>query len=375
MSIEQAQTRPVTSTLPAKTLLVMAGGTGGHVFPGLAVAELLRAQGWNIHWLGTAERMEAQLVPAHGYPLHTIAIAGVRGNGLKRKLLAPLHILRATWQARGILNKIKPDVVLGMGGFASGPGGVAAWLAGIPLVLHEQNAAAGMTNKLLARLAKRVLIAFAGPFAELNNTQLVGNPVRAEVLALPAPDERISLDPQPLRLLVVGGSLGAKILNEVLPQAIALAGNAMPDNIKVRHQTGKGNSEAVRASYQDLGIEAEVSDFIDDMAAAYGQADLVVCRAGALTVSEIAAAGVGAIFVPLPHAVDDHQTKNARVLSDQGAALLLPQSELTARSLADQLQQLMNNRAQLLAMAQLARTQAITDAAERVIESLRAVAK
>lgn len=375
MSIEQAQTRPVANTLPAKTLLVMAGGTGGHVFPGLAVAELLRAQGWNIHWLGTAERMEAQLVPAHGYPLHTIAIAGVRGNGLKRKLLAPLHILRATWQARAILKKIKPDVVLGMGGFASGPGGVAAWLAGIPLVLHEQNAAAGMTNKLLARLAKRVLIAFAGPFENLKNTQLVGNPVRAEVLALPAPEARISLDPQPLRLLVVGGSLGAKILNEVVPQAIALAGNAMPDNIKVRHQTGKGNSEAVRASYQDLGIAAEVSDFIDDMAAAYGQADLVVCRAGALTVSEIAAAGVGAIFVPLPHAVDDHQTKNARVLSEQGAALLLPQSELTARSLADQLQQLTNNRAQLLAMAQLARTQAITDAAERVIESLRAVAK
>ncbi|WP_319782435.1 undecaprenyldiphospho-muramoylpentapeptide beta-N-acetylglucosaminyltransferase [Oceanisphaera sp. IT1-181] len=370
MSIEQAQARPVANTLPAKTLLVMAGGTGGHVFPGLAVAELLRAQGWNIHWLGTAERMEAQLVPKHGYPLHTIAIAGVRGNGLKRKLLAPLHILRATWQARAILKKIKPDVVLGMGGFASGPGGVAAWLAGIPLVLHEQNAAAGMTNKLLARLAKRVLIAFAGPFAGLKNTQLVGNPVRAEVLALPAPEARISLDPQPLRLLVVGGSLGAKILNELVPQAIALAGN-----IAVRHQTGKGNSEAVRATYQDLGIEVEVSDFIDDMAAAYGQADLVVCRAGALTVSEIAAAGVGAIFVPLPHAVDDHQTKNARVLSEQGAALLLPQSELTARSLADQLQQLTNNRAQLLAMAQLARTQAITDAAERVIESLRAVAK
>ena len=356
-----------------KTLLVMAGGTGGHVFPGLAVAALLRNQGWDIHWLGTAERMEAQLVPQHGYPLHTIAIAGVRGNGLKRKLLAPLHILRATWQARGILKKIKPDVVLGMGGFASGPGGLAAWLAGIPLVLHEQNAAAGMTNKLLARIAQRVLVAFAGPFADLKKTQLVGNPVRAEVLALAAPEARISLDVQPLRLLIVGGSLGAKILNEVVPQAVALAGNVLAGNIKVRHQTGKGNSEAVQAAYQDLGIEAEVGDFINDMAGAYAEADLVVCRAGALTVSEIAAAGVAAIFVPLPHAVDDHQTKNARVLSEQGAALLLPQPELTARHLADQLQLLTNDRARLLAMAQLARKQAITDAAERVAEHLRAL--
>ena len=365
---------------PVKTLLIMAGGTGGHVFPGLAVAELLRNQGWNIHWLGTAERMEAQLVPQHGYPLHTIAIAGVRGNGLKRKLLAPWHIVRATWQARSILKQIKPDVVLGMGGFAAGPGGVAAWLAGMPLVLHEQNAAAGMTNKLLARIAKRVLVAFAGPFSDLKNTQVVGNPVRAEVLALAAPEERISLAPQPLRLLVVGGSLGAKILNELVPEAVALVGNtesdsALPSSIKVRHQTGKGNSEAVRASYQQLGLEAEVSDFIYDMAGAYANADLVVCRAGALTVSEIAAAGVGAIFVPLPHAVDDHQTKNARVLSEQGAAILLPQTELSACSLAAQLQQLTNDRARLLAMAQRARSQAITDAAERVVDSLRAVAK
>ena len=368
-------TQETANIQPNKTLLVMAGGTGGHVFPGLAVAELLRAQGWNIHWLGTAERMEAQLVPQHGYPLHTIAIAGVRGNGLKRKLLAPLHILRATWQARAILKQLKPDVVLGMGGFASGPGGVAAWLAGIPLVLHEQNAAAGMTNKLLARLAKRVLIAFKGPFSELKNIQLVGNPVRAEVLALPAPAARISLNAQPLRLLVVGGSLGAKILNDMVPEAVALAGSDMPGNIAVRHQTGKGNSEAVRQIYQRLGVTAEVSDFIDDMAGAYEQADLVVCRAGALTVSEVAAAGVAAIFVPLPHAVDDHQTKNARVLSEQGAAILLPQSELTARHLADELAQLTDNRAQLLTMAQLARTLAITDAAERVVDSLRAVAK
>ncbi|MFP2770105.1 undecaprenyldiphospho-muramoylpentapeptide beta-N-acetylglucosaminyltransferase [Oceanisphaera sp. KMM 10153] len=354
----------------SRTLLVMAGGTGGHVFPGLAVADRLRAEGWDIHWLGTAERMEAQLVPKHGYPLHTIAIAGVRGNGLKRKLMAPFQILKAVCQARRILQEVKPQVVLGMGGFAAGPGGVAARLTGIPLVLHEQNAAAGMTNRLLARIAQRVLMAFPGAFAEGKNTAVVGNPVRPEVLALPAPSERISIEPRPLRLLVVGGSLGARILNEIVPVAVAKAGN-----VRVRHQTGKGNAETVLLAYQALGIEAEVSDFIDDMAAAYGAADLVVCRAGALTVSEVAAAGVGALFVPLPHAVDDHQTKNARSLSDSGAALLLPQSELSAEGLAAQLQQLGDNRGQLLAMASRARALAITDAAERVAECLRAVAK
>lgn len=354
----------------AKTLLVMAGGTGGHVFPGLAVADRLRAEGWNIHWLGTAERMEAQLVPKHGYPLHTIDIAGVRGNGLKRLLLAPFQILKAVWQARRVLRQVRPAVVLGMGGFAAGPGGVAARLAGIPLVLHEQNAAAGLTNRLLAKISRRVLMAFPGAFAEGNDTAVVGNPVRPEVVALPAPAERIDTSPQPLRLLVVGGSLGAKVLNDTLPEAVSLAGN-----VRVRHQTGRGNAEAVRAAYQARGIEAEVSDFIDDMAAAYGAADLVVCRAGALTVSEIAAAGLGAIFVPLPHAVDDHQTKNARSLADQGAALLLPQSELSAEGLAAELTQLAGNREQLLAMASRARALAITDAAERVADCLRALAK
>ncbi|PSJ46677.1 undecaprenyldiphospho-muramoylpentapeptide beta-N-acetylglucosaminyltransferase [Zobellella endophytica] len=354
----------------SKTLLVMAGGTGGHVFPGLAVADLLRTEGWIIHWLGTAERMEAQLVPGHGYPLHTIDIAGVRGNGLKRLLLAPFQIMKAVWQARRVLREVRPAVVLGMGGFAAGPGGVAARLAGIPLVLHEQNAAAGLTNRLLARIARRVLMAFPGAFPAAGNTAVVGNPVRPEVVALPAPAERIDTAPQPLRLLVVGGSLGARVLNEVVPQAVALAGD-----IRVRHQTGRGNAEAVRAAYQALGIEAEVNDFIDDMAAAYGAADLVVCRAGALTVSEVAAAGLGAIFVPLPHAVDDHQTKNARALADGDAALLLPQAELSAGGLAVHLQQLAGDRTRLLAMAERARTLAITDAAERVAECLRSQAE
>uniref|UniRef100_UPI001E348441 undecaprenyldiphospho-muramoylpentapeptide beta-N-acetylglucosaminyltransferase n=1 Tax=Oceanimonas marisflavi TaxID=2059724 RepID=UPI001E348441 len=346
----------------------MAGGTGGHVFPGLAVADLLEQEGWTIHWLGTADRMEAQLVPKHGYPLHTISISGVRGNGVKRLLSAPFKIANAVRQARRILKQTRPDVVLGMGGFAAGPGGLAARLAGIPLVLHEQNAAAGMTNRLLARMASKVLMAFPGAFDE---GEVVGNPVRPEVVALPAPAERIGTGEQPLRLLVVGGSLGAKVLNETLPEALALVKARMT----VRHQCGRGNSTAVQAAYQAQGVKAEVSDFITDMAAAYGEADLVVCRAGALTVSEVAAAGIGAIFVPLPHAVDDHQTKNAQALVNEGAALLMPQRMLTPAALAQQLEQLAGSREQLLDMAGRARQLAITDAAVRVADCLRALAK
>lgn len=347
-----------------KTLLVMAGGTGGHVFPGLAVADLLHSEGWTIHWLGTADRMEARLVPEHGYPLHTISISGVRGNGIRRLLAAPFKIANAVRQARRILKETQPHVVLGMGGFAAGPGGVAARMAGIPLVLHEQNAAAGMTNRLLARIASKVLMAFPGAFEQ---GEVVGNPVRPDVIALPAPAERISLAPQPLRLLVVGGSLGAKVLNDTLPAALAQV-NAP---VAVRHQCGKGNSEAVRTAYQAKGVQADVSDFISDMAAAYGEADLVVCRAGALTVSEVAAAGLGAIFVPLPHAVDDHQTKNAQALVNEGAALLMPQAGLTPAALAQQLEQLAGNRERLQQMAVKARQLAITDAAAQVAQCLR----
>lgn len=347
-----------------KTLLVMAGGTGGHVFPGLAVADLLHSEGWTIHWLGTADRMEARLVPEHGYPLHTISISGVRGNGIRRLLAAPFKIANAVRQARRILKETQPHVVLGMGGFAAGPGGVAARMAGIPLVLHEQNAAAGMTNRLLARIASKVLMAFPGAFEQ---GEVVGNPVRPDVIALPAPAERISLALQPLRLLVVGGSLGAKVLNDTLPAALAQV-NAP---VAVRHQCGKGNSEAVRAAYQAKGVQADVSDFINDMAAAYGEADLVVCRAGALTVSEVAAAGLGAIFVPLPHAVDDHQTKNAQALVNEGAALLMPQAGLTPAALAQQLEQLAGNRERLQQMAVKARQLAITDAAAQVAQCLR----
>ena len=352
----------------SKTLLVMAGGTGGHVFPGLAVADRLKAQGWTIHWLGTADRMEAELVPAHGYPISFIDIQGVRGNGIKRLLVAPYRIVKSVLQARRVLKNIRPDVVLGMGGFASGPGGVAAWLSGIPLLLHEQNAAAGLTNKLLARLAKRVLMAFPGAFAPSARTAVVGNPVRPEVVALPDPQLRSSSEP--LRLLIVGGSLGARVLNEQVPPAVASAG--VP--IEVRHQCGKGNRETVAQAYAEQGVEAEVSEFIKDMADAYAWADLVVCRAGALTVSEVAAAGVAAIFVPLPHAVDDHQTRNALTLVDGGAAEFLPQSELTTASLAARLSWLAGRRETLLNMAQAARRVAITDAAERVADECKRLA-
>ncbi|MGL5041324.1 MAG: undecaprenyldiphospho-muramoylpentapeptide beta-N-acetylglucosaminyltransferase [Aeromonas sp.] len=352
----------------SKTLLVMAGGTGGHVFPGLAVADRLKSQGWTIHWLGTADRMEAELVPAHGYPISFIDIQGVRGNGIKRLMAAPYHIIKSILQARKVLKTVRPDVVLGLGGFASGPGGVAAWCCRVPLLLHEQNAAAGMTNKLLARIATRVLMAFPGAFASSHRTAVVGNPVRPEVVALP--DPQLGDGSEPLHLLVVGGSLGARVLNEQVPAAVAHAG--VP--IAVRHQCGKGNRDTVCAAYAQQGITAEVSEFIKDMADAYAWADLVVCRAGALTVSEVAAAGVAAIFVPLPHAVDDHQTRNALTLVDGGAAEFLPQSELTTASLAARLTWLAGRRETLFNMATAARRVAITDAAERVADECEQLA-
>ncbi|SIR47143.1 UDP-N-acetylglucosamine-N-acetylmuramylpentapeptide N-acetylglucosamine transferase [Aeromonas sp. RU39B] len=355
----------------SKTLLVMAGGTGGHVFPGLAVADRLKDQGWTIHWLGTADRMEAELVPSHGYPISFIDIQGVRGNGIKRLLAAPYRVVKSILQARQVLRDIRPDVVLGMGGFASGPGGVAAWMAGIPLLLHEQNASAGLTNKLLAKIARRVLMAFPGAFAPSSRTAVVGNPVRPEVVALPDPVVRMAHGDRPLRLLIIGGSLGARVLNEQVPLAVAAAG--IP--IEVRHQTGKGNQEAVSTAYSKLGLTADVSDFIKDMAGAYAWADLVVCRAGALTVSEVAAAGLAAIFVPLPHAVDDHQTRNALTLVDGGAAEFLAQADLTPASLAARLVWLAGRRDTLLNMAQAARRIAIVDAAERVADECKRLAK
>ncbi|MCM2678779.1 undecaprenyldiphospho-muramoylpentapeptide beta-N-acetylglucosaminyltransferase [Echinimonas agarilytica] len=339
--------------------VIMAGGTGGHVFPGLAVADVLKNTGWQIDWLGTAERMEAELVPRHGYPIHFIDIQGVRGNGLIRKVTAPFKILKAILQARQLFKQLRPDVVIGMGGFASGPGALAAKIAGIPIVLHEQNAIAGMTNRYVSKFADKVMMAFEGAFAD---GQCVGNPVRAELFAIEAPVERAE---QLLRILVVGGSLGAKILNDIVPKTIDLLRKDGP--VDVWHQAGKNNGEDVFNKYQAFGINpVHADDFIHEIDQAYSWADLVICRAGALTVSELAAVGRPAILVPLPHAVDDHQTANAKVLQNADAGLILPQRELTSERLATEIQNMMKEPERLRHMAANARRVAITDAAERV---------
>lgn len=346
----------------SKTLLVMAGGTGGHVFPGLAVADRLKKQGWQVSWLGTADRMEAQLVPEHGYEIDFIDIAGVRGNGIKRLLMAPLRILKSIRQARRVLKEKNVDLVLGMGGFASGPGGIAAWTLGIPVLLHEQNAAAGATNRILARFAKKVMMGFAGAF-DNDKAILVGNPVRESVLALP--EKIISASESPLKILVVGGSLGAKVLNDLLPEVIE---QFPSDALEVIHQTGKGHYAQVKSVYQSKSLNVDVQEFITDMDAGYAWADVVICRAGALTVSEIAVVGLPAIFIPLPHAVDDHQTKNAQDLVKREAAVLIPQKQLNSEKLSDYLQAFSQNRELLIEMSKQSKKTAIADATERVAE-------
>ncbi len=319
----------------APTLLIMAGGTGGHIFPGIAVADYLVTQGWNIHWLGTAERMEADVVPKHGFAISFINISGVRNKGWKTRLFTPLKLVQSVLQSIKVINSVKPDVVLGMGGYASAPGGVAAWLLRKPLVLHEQNAVAGMSNRYLANLAVKVLSAFPGAFANRFNAQVVGNPLRKEIVAV-----KKTVSEQPAtskRVLVVGGSLGAKVLNDIVPQAIS---QIKQQQINVWHQTGKGHKQSVQDNYKQYAIaeqQLKVTEFIDDMAAAYSWADVVICRAGALTVSELAMVGKPAIFVPLPHAVDDHQTKNAMYLVNKNAAKLITQSEFNGTSLAQML--------------------------------------
>ncbi|MFT6347873.1 MAG: UDP-N-acetylglucosamine--N-acetylmuramyl-(pentapeptide) pyrophosphoryl-undecaprenol N-acetylglucosamine transferase [Psychromonas sp.] len=343
-----------------KTLVVMAGGTGGHVFPGLAVADALKEQGWAVSWLGTADRMEAQLVPKHGYQIDFIDIAGIRGNGLKRLLMAPIRIIKSIWQARSVLKNRRVDLVLGMGGFASGPGGIAAWSMGIPVILHEQNATAGLTNRILFLFSKRVLMGFSGAF-QSGKAILVGNPVRKQFIELPV--KKISAENEALKVLVVGGSLGAKVLNDLLPAVFSSFDDAQ---LNVMHQSGKGHYQAVQKSYQQLHVKANVQEFIADMASAYDWADLVICRAGALTVAELAVVGLPAIFVPLPHAVDDHQTKNAQYLVSQEAGVLIAQKELTAKKISDYLHLFLHNRKLLTAMSQKSRKAAIIDATERV---------
>ena len=315
-----------------KTLVVMAGGTGGHIFPGLAVAEKFRAEGWQVHWIGTADRMEADIVPKYDIPIHFIEVKGVRGNGVKRLVKAPLMLVKALFQARSIFTKLKPDLVIGFGGYASGPGGLAAKTLGIPLVIHEQNAVLGLTNKYLSKLAKKTLLAFplAKPVANSTNWPVVGNPVRADISALNQAAKTKLEAGSPVHILVVGGSLGARALNLALPKMFSEL--AKQHKLKVTHQVGKGNFSAVNSDYVSLaegtGLEFSVNEFIDDMTAAFSSADLVICRSGALTVSELAASGNAGIFVPLPHAVDDHQTANANWLVEQQAGVLVPQNKL-----------------------------------------------
>lgn len=343
-----------------KCALVMAGGTGGHIFPGLAVAEALREAGWRVHWLGAPDSMESQLVPPRGFAFETVAFGGVRGKGLATLAFLPLKLLRAFWQSLQVVRRVQPDVVLGLGGYITFPGGMMASLWGKPLVLHEQNSVAGLANKVLAQVADRVFTAFPGVF---KTGQWVGNPLRQGFTQQASPAERFAGRTGPLRVLVVGGSLGAKALNDIVPQALAL----MPEATRpqVIHQSGAKQIEALRANYAAAGVQAELTPFIDDTAAAFAQADLVICRAGASTVTELAAVGVAALFVPFPFAVDDHQTTNAQFLVAQGGGWLVPQAELTAQNLAERLTAL--SRDTLQDVAQKAHAQKKTNATREVV--------
>jgi len=340
-------------------ILITGGGTGGHIFPGLAVADWLRQHGVEVHWLGTRRGMESTLVPAAGVPITYLRVSGIRGKGRLQQLLAPFILVIAVLHALYLMRRLKPTCVLGTGGFVAGPGGLAAWLSGRPLILHEQNAVAGTTNRLLARFARRVLVGIPGAFDDRVGAEFIGNPVRAAITALP--EHVITAAPAPLRVLVIGGSQGARILNQTLPDALALI--AAEHRPLVRHQAGRAEYEATKARYHALGVNAQVELFIDDMVAAYRDADLVICRAGALTVSELAAAGLPSILVPLPTAIDDHQRKNAEWLSKSGAAKICLQADFSAESLAHVLTGLMTDRDTLVGMASAARKQARPNAA------------
>lgn len=347
-----------------RPVLIMAGGTGGHVFPALAVARELTALGVPVCWLGTRRGLEAKVVPAAGYPLSLIRVTGLRGKGVLRLLLAPFMLLLAMLQSLLVFLRVRPVAVLGMGGFTAGPGGVIAWLLRRPLLIHEQNSVPGTTNRLLAPLARRVLEGFPGALPERYRPLHTGNPVRSDIAALPEPAVRFRGREHGLRLLVIGGSLGARVLNRTVPEAVARLHGELP--VKVHHQTGAAEEPEVRERYAMLGDAARVEAFVDDMAAAYAWADLVVCRAGALTIAELAAAGLPSILVPYPHATDDHQTGNAAYLASAGAAVLMPQPAFNATSLADELRRMGGDRDGLLAMANRARELALTDAARQV---------
>ncbi len=352
----------------SRTLMIMAGGTGGHIYPAIAVADYLREQGWRIVWLGSQAGMEAQIVPAKGYVMAWIRFSGLRNKGLLRALVLPLNLLIACWQSACAIFRHRPDVVLGMGGYVAFPGGMMAALLRRPLVIHEQNAVAGLSNRVLARVARRVLMAFPNPFKNnklQNNALWVGNPTRADICDLAGPDTRYPTRRGRLNVMVLGGSQGAAMLNQTLPAAMALLPEAQRPQLI--HQAGAAHSDSLRSAYAAAGVQAQALPFIDDMAARYAVADLVICRAGASTVSEIANVGVAAVFVPLPWAVDDHQTANAKFLADCGAAILIPQAEFTPQKVATLLREL--TRDQLLEMARAARRAAKADAT-RVVSNI-----
>jgi len=361
------------SRVDERPVLVMAGGTGGHIFPGLAVADELRAQGVPVAWLGARGGMETALVPTHGIDMHVVAVRGLRGKSLKTRLLAPLMLLRAIASACGVVRRVDTRSVLSMGGYAAGPGGVAAWLLRRPLLVHEQNRVPGVTNRWLARMARKVLAGFADAFDAQAGAEWVGNPVRADIAAMPAPAARFAGRSGPVRVLVLGGSLGARTLNQRVPEALAqLPQDARP---QVWHQCGKRGLTEAREAYREHEVEARVDAFIDDMASAYTWADLVVCRAGALTVAELCAAGLGALLVPFPYAVDDHQTRNAQAMADVGAARIVQERDMQADTLATHLRALLADRARLVAMAEGARTLARPDAARTIAARCLEVAR
>jgi UDP-N-acetylglucosamine--N-acetylmuramyl-(pentapeptide) pyrophosphoryl-undecaprenol N-acetylglucosamine transferase len=341
----------------SRVALIMAGGTGGHIFPGLAVAGELRAAGWDVVWMGARGGMEERLVPPHGYRTAWIRARAARGKGLVQKLLLPANLLCSFWESLRQLRRIKPDVVLGLGGYVAFPGGMMASLLGKPLALHEQNAIAGLANRVLAEVSDKVMVAFPGA---LKDAEWTGNPVRREIAAMPAPEARFAGRSGPLKVMVVGGSLGAQALNDALPKALAL----LAEKPLVVHQAGEKHLETLKSNYAAAGVEGQLLAFIDDMAGCYAEADLVICRAGAVTVAELSAGGMASVLVPFPHAVDDHQTANARFLADQGAAILIQQRDLTPQKLAELLGSL--DRARLLEMARRARALGKPDAAQIV---------
>ena len=351
-------------------VLIMAGGTGGHVFPALAVAKVLRDRGVSVVWLGVPGSMEARLVPANGFPIEWVRVAGIRGKGPAAWLLAPLRIIKAVAAAMRVLKRVRPRSVLGAGGYVSGPGGIAAWLLRVPLLIHEQNAVAGLTNRWLARFADQVLEAFPGSFPPAAQARAIGNPVRADIAVTPPPEERFAGRSGPARLLIIGGSQGAARLNSVMPEALARVFTALRPLLRpaVRHQAGARGLDAARSAYAAARVDADVMPFIDDMAGAYAWADLAVCRAGAMTIAELQAAGLGAIFVPFALATDDHQTKNAEVMVKSGAARLIQERDLTPERLGDMLAELLANRTTLLAMAKAARRSRVIDAAAQLAD-------